>query len=106
PPGCTGPPPGCLTSSVPELGANAKSTLIGASIGGVIGGVAAFATVFSTHNFFLDVGSPVEMTLQHPLTLEQDQVAAAVQQSQQHPVPEQPIAQRPWVGGPYGYGTC
>jgi hypothetical protein len=107
PPGCTGPPPGCLTSSVPEPGANAKSTLIGASIGGVIGGVAAFATLFSTHNFFLDVGTPVEMTLQHPLTLEQDQVAQAVQQSAQHPVPEQPIAQRPQIVAPYGdHGTC
>jgi hypothetical protein len=107
PPGCTGPPPGCLTSSVPELGANAKSTLIGASIGGVIGGVAAFATLFSTHNFFLDVGTPVEMTLQHPLILEQDQVALAVQQSVQHPVPEQPVAQRPQLVAPYGYhGTC
>ena len=107
PPGCTGPPPGCLTSSVPELGANAKSTLIGASIGGVIGGVAAFATLFSTRNFFLDVGTPVEMTLQHPLTLEEDQVALAVQQSAQHPVPEQPVAPRPQIVAPYGYhGTC
>jgi hypothetical protein len=107
PPGCTGLPPGCLTSSVPELGANAKSTIIGASIGGVIGGVAAFATVFSSRNFFLDVGTPVEMTLQQPLTLEQDQVALAVQQSAQHPVPEQPVAPRPQLVPSYGdHGTC
>ena len=107
PPGCTGPPPGCLTSSVPELGGNAKNTIIGAMVGGAIGGVAAFATLFSTRNFFLDVGTPVEMTLQHPLTLEADQVALAVQQSQQHPVPEQPVAQRPQLVAPYGYhGTC
>lgn len=107
PPGCTGPPPGCLTSSVPELGGNAKNTVIGAAVGGAIGGVASFALLFSSRNFFLDVGSPVEMVLQQPLTLEQDQVAIAVQQSQQHPVPEQPIAPRPWFGGPYGYrGTC
>jgi hypothetical protein len=107
PPGCTGPPPGCLTSSVPELGENAKNTIIGASIGGAIGGVAAFATLFSSRNFFLDVGTPVEMTLQYPLTLEEDQVALAVQQSAQHPVPEQPVAQRPQLVPPYGYhGTC
>jgi hypothetical protein len=107
PAGCTGPPPGCLTASVPELGSNAKSTLIGAMVGGAIGGAASIALLFSTHNFFLDLGSPVEMVLQHPLTLEQDQVAAAVQQSGQHPVPEQPVAQRPWLAGPYGYrGTC
>ncbi|MGC2773537.1 MAG: hypothetical protein WA232_17715, partial [Candidatus Sulfotelmatobacter sp.] len=60
------------------------------------------------HNFFLDVGSPVEMLLQHPLTLEQDQVAAAVRQSEQHPVPEQPIAQRPQPVPPpdTNAGTC
>ena len=95
PPGCTGPPPGCLSSSVTAPGSTAKGTVIGAMVGGAIGGVAAIALLFSSHNFFLDVGSPVEMLLQHPLTLEEDQVAAAVRQSEQHPVPEQPIAQRP-----------
>ncbi len=95
PPGCTGPPPGCLSSSVTAPGRAAKGTVIGAMVGGAIGGVAAIALLLNTHNFFLDVGSPVEMVLQHPLTLEQDQVAAAVRQSEQHPVPEQPIAQRP-----------
>ena len=108
PPGCTGPPPGCLTSSVPELGGNAKNTVIGAAVGGAIGGIASFALLFSSRNFFLDVGSPVEMTLQHPLSLQQDEVAAAVRQSQQHPVPEQPIAPRPWPVYPVNTdpGTC
>jgi len=95
PPGCSGPPPGCLSSSVTAPGSTAKGTVIGAMVGGAIGGVAAIALLFNTHDFFLDVGSPVEMLLQHPLTLEQDQVAAAVRQSEQHPAPEQPVAPRP-----------
>jgi len=95
PPGCTGGPPECLTSSVTGPGSAGKSTVIGAAVGGAIGFAAALTLFLHTHNFFLDVGSPVEMVLPHPLTLEGDQVADAVRQSAQHPVPEQPIAQRP-----------
>lgn len=95
PPGCTGPPPGCLTSSVTGPGSPGKDTVIGAAIGAAVGGAASIVLLTHTHNFFLDVGSPVEMVLQHPLTLEGDQVADAVRDSAQHPVPEQPIAQRP-----------
>jgi hypothetical protein len=103
PPGCTGAPPNCLTASVP--GSAAKDTIIGAGIGGAIGAVASVALLFGTHNFFLDVGSPVEMVLEHPLTLEATQVAQAVQQSERHPVAEQPIAPRP-VYYPPGTGVC
>lgn len=107
PSGCSGPPPGCLSSSISAPGSTAKDTVIGATVGGAIGGVAAIVLLFNTHNFFLDVGSPVEMLLQHPLTLDQDQVASAVRQSKQHPVPEQPIAQRPQPPPlPTDPGTC
>lgn len=95
PPGCTGPPPGCLSSSLTTPGSTAKGTIIGAAVGGAIGMAASLILITSSHNFFLDVGSPVEMVLQHPLTLPQDEVADAVRRSQEHPVPEQPIAQRP-----------
>jgi hypothetical protein len=108
PPGCTGPPPGCLSSSLTTPGSTAKGTIIGAAVGGAIGAVASIALLTTSRNFFLDVGSPVEMTLQHPLSLQQDEVATAVRQSEQHPVPEQPIAQRPWRAYPYNTdpGTC
>jgi hypothetical protein len=95
PPGCTGPPPECLSSSLTTPASSAKNTVIGAMIGGAIGGVASIALLIHTRNFFLDVGSPVEVVLQQPLVLEGDQVADAVRQSAQHPVPEQPVAQRP-----------
>jgi hypothetical protein len=95
PPGCTGPPPGCLSSSVTAPGSTGKNTVIGAAIGGAVGAVASIALLFHTHNFFLDVGSPVEMTLQHPLALEPDQVAVAIRDAQQHPTPQQPVSPRP-----------
>jgi len=98
PPGCTGPPPGCLSSSLTTPGSTAKGTIIGAAVGGTIGAVASIALLINTHNFFIDVGAPVEMVLQHSLALPQDEVADAVQRSEQHPVPEQPIAQRPRYG--------
>ena len=72
-----------------------KSTAIGSMVGLAVGGVASLFLMTSSHNFFLDVGSPVEMVLRQPFSLEQDQVNDAVQQSEQHPVPTQPIAQRP-----------
>jgi hypothetical protein len=40
------------------------------------------------------------MVLQRPLTLERDQVDAAIRDAEQHPAPEQPIAQRPYLPPP------
>jgi hypothetical protein len=98
PPNCGVPTPGCMNPTSQSLtipGNTAKGTIIGAAVGGTIGAVASIALLVNTHNFFIDVGSPVEMVLQHPLSLPQDEVADAVRRSEQHPVPEQPIAQRP-----------
>jgi hypothetical protein len=95
PPGCIAGTFGCSISSVTGPPEKGKDTVIGAAIGGGIGLAAGVLIAYSSHHFFLDVGAPVEMTLQHPLTLQQDQVAKAVQQSEEHPVPEQPISPRP-----------
>jgi hypothetical protein len=84
PPGCIGPPPGCLTSSVTAPGSSGKST-VGAAVGGAIGMATSLALLFSSHNFFLDVGSPVEVVLPNPLILEQDQVTDAIHRAEQHP---------------------
>jgi hypothetical protein len=105
PPGCTGPAPGCLTSSVTGPGSPGKGIAIGAAVGGGIGAVTMAALLVSSHNFYLDVGSPVEMTLQHPITLQEDELAAAGPQSMQQPV--QPIAPRPLPPPlPPNNGTC
>lgn len=110
PPGCTGPPPGCLSSSMTVPGSAAKSTLIGAAVGGAVGGVASVALLLGSHNFFLDVWSPVEMVLERPITLRQNEVTDAVRKSEQHPIAAPPIAPRPLPPPPpdmpIEHGTC
>ncbi len=95
PPGCTGPPPGCLSSSLTTPPDRLKSTAIGGMVGLAVGGIVSLALVVNTHHFFLDVGSPVEMILQHPISLQQDEVAEAIRDAERHPQPEQPIGQSP-----------
>ncbi len=95
PQGCVPGSPGCLSSSITGPPDKGKDTVIGSAIGAGVGLAVGFLLVGTSHHFFLDVGSPVEMVLQHPLTLQRDEVADAVRQSDRHPVQEQPIAQRP-----------
>jgi hypothetical protein len=111
PPGCVGPPPGCLSSSMTVAGSKFKDTGIGAGIGGAIGMFASIAVLVSSHHFYIDVGAPIEMTLQQPVSLPQNEVTAAVRESAEHPVPEQPIAPRPVYpapppDSPIDHGTC
>jgi len=73
-----------------------KSTAIGAMVGLAVGGVASLVMFANSHNFFLDVGSPAEMVLQQPLSLERDRVAAAITQPNGRPAPA--IAKRPQPG--------
>jgi len=101
PPGCTGPPPGCLSSSLTVPGNAGRNTVIGAGVGGAIGGIASLILLFSSHHFFLEAGAPVEMRLEQSVSLRQDEVTKAVQQSAEHPVPAAPL--------PYSQmsnGTC
>jgi hypothetical protein len=110
PPGCTGPPPGCLSSSMTVPGNSGRNTVIGAGIGGAIGAVASLTLLTSSHHFFLDAGAPIEMTLQRPISLQQDEVAKAVQQSEQNPVAQQTVSPRPVPppppNMPVNHGTC
>ena len=113
PPGCTGPPPGCLSSSLSVPPNKGESTVIGAAVGGAVGLVASLVLLGTSHNFFLDVGTPVEMALQQPLSLPEPQVADAAQDSEQQPVAVQPVARRPIAPqlpnpGPVNtdHGTC
>jgi hypothetical protein len=107
PQGCTPGSPGCLSSSVTGPPDKGKDTVIGAAVGGGVGLVAGLLLVGSSHNFFLDVGSPVEMVLPQPLTLERDEVVAAIRDADKHPAPEPPVAQRPQPPPPNtNNGTC
>jgi hypothetical protein len=110
PPGCVGVLPFCTSITTPLFGTQAKDAIIGAGIGGAIGAVSSMALLFSSHQFFLDVGSPVDMVLQKPLSLEEKQVQDAVRESEQHPLAEQTIAPRPRhlppPDIPVDHGTC
>jgi hypothetical protein len=109
PPGCVGPPPGCLSSSLTVPGNQGMHTAIGAGVGAAVGMIASMAVIFSSRHFFMDVGSPVELTLEHPMTLQQDEVVKAVKHAEEHPVAEQAVASRPVVVPPTmpaDHGTC
>jgi len=101
PPGCTGPPPGCISSSLTVPGNAGKNTAIGAGIGAAIGMVASLTLLFSSNHFYLVAGAPIQMTLQQSVTLRQDEVAKAVRESEQHPVSVQPVAPLPVYIPPY-----
>jgi hypothetical protein len=109
PPGCIGGPPFCTSTTTPVFGTKAKDAIIGAGIGGAVGFVASLVLLASSHNFFLNVGTPVEMVLPQPLSLQEPQAADAVRDSEQQPVAVQPTAQRP-VAPPQptnaDHGTC
>jgi len=110
PPGCTGPPPFCLSSSLSVPGSKAKATAIGAGVGGAAGMIASITLLVGSHHFFLDVGAPIEMTLQQPVSLETNEVADAVQQSEHHPTSPYQVAPRPVAPPPpdpaVDHGTC
>jgi hypothetical protein len=98
PPDCGIPTPGCmngLSNSLTVPASHLKGIAIGSMVGLAIGGAIGFALLLNSRNFYLDAGSPVEMALEQPLTLQQDQVTGAVRQAEQHPVAEQPIVPRP-----------
>lgn len=108
PTGCTGPPPSCLSSSLTVPGSKGRDTIIGAGVGAAAGMIASMGVIFSTRHFYMDAGSPVEMTLDHPLIFQQDEVAKAVKNSSERVLTTQPVLPRP-VPPPVissGNGTC
>lgn len=72
-----------------------KSTAIGGIVGLAAGGVVSFILLAHSRQFFVDVGSPMEMTLPQPLTLSEAKVSDAVRDAQAHPVTPMPVAKRP-----------
>jgi hypothetical protein len=94
PQGCTPGSPGCLSSSITGPPDKGKDTVIGSAVGAGVGLAVGLVLVGRSHNFFLDVGSPVEMVLPHALTLEGDLVSDTVHQPTQDAAPEQPVALR------------
>jgi hypothetical protein len=89
-----------LTQSTP------KGLAIGSMVGLAVGGAVSLAILLNSRRFFVDVGSPMEMTLPQPLTLSANRVADAVRQAQEHPVAAPTAAPRPLPYPYYDRGIC
>jgi type IV secretion system protein VirB10 len=93
-----------ITSSTP------KGIAIGSVVGLAAGGVVSLVLLTRGHQFFVDVGSPMQMTLPQPLTLAESQIADALRAAQQNPPPvpvPTPRAQPPaFPSTPASHGTC
>lgn len=72
-----------------------QSTAIGSMAGLGAGGILGFFFLAHSRQFFVDVGSPMELTLPQPLTLAQAQLDDSIRQSQTPPPPIVPVARRP-----------
>ena len=83
-----------------------QSTAIGSIAGLAAGSAVGFVLLARSHQFFVDAGSPMQLTLPQPLTLAQAQIDDAVQQSQTQPSPITPVARRPPPPPPDTTHTC
>jgi hypothetical protein len=72
-----------------------QSTAIGGMVGLGVGGALGMYFLLRSRQFYVDGGSPMELTLPQPLTLAQAQVDDAVRQSQAQTQPITPVARRP-----------
>ena len=110
PPGCVGPPPFCTTVNTPVFGTRGRDAVIGGAVGGVLGFVASMTVLGRSHHFYIDAGAPIEMTLNHDVELDRKAVDAAVEQSAQPPVAQQPVLPRPVPPSvpdfPVNHSTC
>jgi hypothetical protein len=86
--------------------ATGKGVAIGSGIGLAIGAAVSIAILLNSRRIFVDVGSPMEMTLPQPLVLSENQVAIEVRQAQEHPAAVPMASPRPLVYGPYNRGIC
>jgi hypothetical protein len=89
-----------ITTSTP------KGIAIGSLVGVGAGVGISLAILVHSHGFFVDVGSPMEMTLPQPLILSSNQVAESVRWAQEHPSEVPMAAPRPIPYARYDRGMC
>jgi hypothetical protein len=110
PPGCVGPPPGCLSTSMTVPRSAGQATVVGAALGGVAGAVGSLFLIFSSHHFYLDAGSPVDVVVPEEISLKQNEVERAVHQATEQRVAPRDVAPRPVPPPPpvtpANHGTC
>jgi hypothetical protein len=83
---------------------------IGSLIGLAAGGAVALVLLAHSHQFFVDVGAPMQMTLPQPITLAQNRVDDSNREVQTHPVSIPMASPRPqpvsYPVAPVNHGTC
>jgi hypothetical protein len=83
-----------------------KGVAIGTVIGAAAGGVVALVLLARSHQFYVEVGSPMDLTLPKPVTLASNQVADAMHAAQTQPAAITPAAKRPVPQFSTNTGTC
>ena len=84
-----------------------KGLAIGGMIGGIVGGVTSFAVLARNHQFYLQEGSPMTMSLPQALQLSESQIRDANQKAAAEPAPVPVTRSRPpVVSTTTGNGTC
>jgi hypothetical protein len=89
-------------------GSTLKSTAIGSFVGLAAGGVISLAVITHGHQFAVDVGAPMEMVLQQPMSLDKARVTDAIRDAQEQKASSiQPVAPLPRPSPPApNPGTC
>jgi hypothetical protein len=89
-----------ITSSTP------KGIAIGSGLGLAAGAAVSLALLLHSRGFFVDVGSPMEMTLPQPLMLSENQADDSIRWVREHPVAAPMASPRPLPLPPYDRGIC
>jgi hypothetical protein len=88
-----------LTTSTP------KGIAIGSGVGLGVGALVSILVLTHSHQFFVDVGSPMQMTLPQPLTITQNDVADNVREARDIPPAFPMPTPRQWPRA-FDHGTC
>jgi hypothetical protein len=89
-----------ITSNTPT------GVAIGSMVGLGVGGIVALVMLTHSHQFYVDIGAPMEMTLPQPLGLARDQVADSNREAQDHPVAIPMAAPHPQPVAQFNRSTC
>jgi hypothetical protein len=101
------PKPTVVNGFTLDHGSTLKSTAIGSFVGLAAGGVVSLVMITHGHQFAVDVGAPMEMVLQQPLSLDKARVADAVRAAKDHSaLSMQAVAPRPQPPPSAMTGTC
>ncbi len=96
----------------PMLVPTHKGLMVGAAVGSAAGVATSMVLLFRTRQFYVEAGSPMDMTLARPVVVPKAQIAEAVRKTpSQAPVPTIVIGPRfpPYPGNgpfPVDHGTC